>query len=107
MRLKAPEPATVVLEFTPADGIEGELLVKKGTQVATLQAAGTDPVTFETLRDLALIPVHVVRAVSSHRGTVADHTPALAAGDADDEARVRARRAGRAPHHARPPRRRQ
>ena len=84
VRLKAPEPATVVLEFTPADGIEGELLVKKGTQVATLQAAGTDPVTFETLRDLALIPVHVVRAVSSHRGTVADHTVALAAGDAKE-----------------------
>src|SRR5438445_13679745 len=84
VRLKPPEPARVVLEFTPADGIEGELLVKKGTQVATLQAAGTDPVTFETLRDLALIPVHVVRAVSSHRGTVADHTPALAAGEAKE-----------------------
>src|SRR5437764_12013400 len=80
VRLKAPEPATVVLEFTPADGIEGELLVKKGTQVATLQAAGTDPVTFETLRDLALIPAHVVRPVSSHRGTVAYPTVALAAG---------------------------
>ena len=84
VRLKPPEPAQVVLEFTPAEGIEGELLVRKGTQVATLQAAGTDPVTFETLRDLALIPVHVVRAVSSHRGTVADHTPALAAGEAKE-----------------------
>src|SRR5882724_5497145 len=84
VRLKPPEPAQVVLEFTPAEGIEGELLVRKGTQVATLQAAGTDPVTFETLRDLALIPVHVVRAVSSHRGTVADHTPALASGEAKE-----------------------
>src|SRR5216683_755932 len=74
----------VVLEFTPADGIEGELVVRKGTQVATLQAAGADPVTFETLRDLALIPVHVVRAVSSHRGTVADHTEALASGEAKE-----------------------
>src|SRR2546421_737012 len=35
-----------------------------------------------TLLDLALIPAHVVRAVSSHGGTVADHTVALAAGDA-------------------------
>src|SRR3989440_300404 len=35
-----------------------------------------------TLLDLALIPAHVVRAVSSHRGTVADPTVALAAGDA-------------------------
>src|SRR5437763_9438459 len=84
VRLKPPEPAQVVLEFTPAEGIEAELLVRKGTQVATLQAAGTDPVTFETLRDLALIPVHVVRAVSSHRGTVADHTEALASGEAKE-----------------------
>src|SRR5918911_938503 len=45
VRLKAPEPATVVLEFTPADGIEGELTVRKGTQVATLQAAGSAPST--------------------------------------------------------------
>src|SRR3981189_1404222 len=44
--LKPPEPAQVVLEFTPADGIEGELVVRRGTQVATLQAAGADPVTF-------------------------------------------------------------
>src|SRR5438128_1676670 len=84
VRLKPPEPAKVVLEFTPADGIEGELVVRKGTQVATLQAAGADPVTFETLRDLALIPVHVVRAVSSHRGMVADHTEALASGEAKE-----------------------
>ena len=38
VRLKAPEPAKVVLEFTPSEGVEGELVVKKGTKVATLQA---------------------------------------------------------------------
>ena len=41
--------------------------VRKGTQVATLQAGGGDPVTFETLRDITLLPVKVTRAVSSHR----------------------------------------
>jgi uncharacterized phage protein gp47/JayE len=82
VRLKPPEPARVVLELTPSAGVEGELMVKKGTQVATLQAGGADPVTFETLRDLTLLPVHVVRAVSSHRATVADHTQALAEGGA-------------------------
>ena len=56
--------------------------MKKGTQVATLQAGGADPVTFETLRDLTLLPLHVVRAASSHRAAVADHTRALAEGDA-------------------------
>src|SRR5229473_864530 len=30
VRLKPPEPAQVVLEFTPADGIEGELWCAKG-----------------------------------------------------------------------------
>ena len=84
VRLKAPEPARVVLDFTPADGIEGELTVKKGTQVATLQAAGGDPVTFETLRDVSLLPVHVIRAASSHRATVADHTEALGSGGAKE-----------------------
>jgi Baseplate J-like protein len=82
VRLKPPEPARVVLELTPSEGAEGELTVKRGTQVATLQAAGGEPVTFETLRDITLLPVHVVRAASSHRGTVADHTEALSSGDA-------------------------
>jgi len=82
IRLKPPEPARVVLELTPSEGAEGELLVKKGTQVATLQSGGADPVTFETLRDITLLPVRVVRAASSHRATVADHTEALASGEA-------------------------
>ena len=67
VRLKPPEPARAVLELSPSEGAEGELTVRKGTQVATLQAAGGDPVTFETLRDITLLPLHVVRAVSSHR----------------------------------------
>src|SRR5437016_6199540 len=84
VRLKPPEPARVVLELTPSEGAEGELVVRKGTQIATLQAAGGDPVTFETLRDITLLPLHVVRAVSSHRATVADHTEALASGGAHE-----------------------
>ena len=84
VRLKPPEPAKVVLELTPSEGVEGELVVRKGTQVATLQAGGQDPVTFETLRDLTLLPVHLTRAVSSYRGKVADHTEALAAGEAKE-----------------------
>ena len=82
VRLKPPEPAKVVLELTASEGVEGELVIKAGTQVATLQAGGGDPVTFETLRDIALLPIHVVRAASSHRATVADHTEALASGQA-------------------------
>src|SRR6266403_4363015 len=82
VRLMPPEPARAVLELTPSEGAEGELLVKKGTQVATLQAGGADPVTFETLRDITLLPLRVVRAASSHRATVADHTEALASGEA-------------------------
>ncbi len=84
VRLKPPEPARVVLELTPSEGVEGELVVKKGTQVATLQAGGSDPVTFETLRDISLLPLHVVRAASSHRATVADHTEALLGGEAKE-----------------------
>jgi hypothetical protein len=84
VRLKPPEPARVVLDLTPSEGVEGELIVTKGTQVATLQAGGGDPVTFETLKDISLLPVHVVRAASSHRATVADHTEALAGGEAHE-----------------------
>ncbi|HUJ29346.1 MAG TPA: type VI secretion system baseplate subunit TssF, partial [Myxococcales bacterium] len=84
VRLKPPEPARVVLEFTPSEGAEGELVVHRGTQVATLQAGGGESVTFETLRDITLLPVHVVRAASSHRATVADHTEALASGEAKE-----------------------
>jgi hypothetical protein len=82
VRLKPPEPARVVLDLTPSEGADGELVVKRGTQVATLQGAGVDPVTFETLRDITLLPVHVVRAASSYRAAVADHTEALASGQA-------------------------
>src|SRR5947208_1654609 len=71
-------------ELTPSEGAEGELVVRKGTQVATLQAGGGDPVTFETLRDITLLGVHVVRAASSHRATVADHTEAMATGEAHE-----------------------
>src|SRR2546429_328119 len=84
VRLKPPEPAKVVLELTPSEGAEGELVVHKGTQVATLQSGGADPVTFETLRDITLLPLHVVRAASSHRAAVADHTEALASGEAHE-----------------------
>src|SRR5437762_2310625 len=68
VRLKPPEPARVVLEFTPSEGVEGELVVKRGTQVATLQAGGQDPVTFETLRDITLLPVSITRAVRGRTG---------------------------------------
>ena len=84
VRLQPPEPARAVLELTPAEGNEGELIVRKGTQVATLQAGGGDPITFETLRDISLLPVKITRATSSHRTVVADHTEALAAGDAKE-----------------------
>lgn len=81
VRLLPPEPARAVLRFEPAEGMD--LLLPKGTQVATLQAGGGDPVTFETQRDLPLLPHKIVRVVSSHRGSVADHTEALV----DDDAR--------------------
>src|SRR5919205_3351320 len=42
VRLKPPEPARVVLELSPSEGARGELIVRKGTQVATMQAAGGD-----------------------------------------------------------------
>jgi hypothetical protein len=84
VRLQPPEPARAVLEFAASEGVEGELVVRKGTQVATLQAGGGDPVTFETLRDITLLPVKVTRAVSSHRTTVADHTKELATGEANE-----------------------
>jgi len=81
VRLLPPEPARAVLQFEPAEGVD--LLLPGGTQVATLQAGGGDPVTFETVRDLPLLPLSVVRALSSHRGTATDHTDALT----DEEAK--------------------
>lgn len=83
VRLLPPEPAKAVLQFEPAEGL-GDLVLPKGTQVATLQAGGGDPVTFETLKDLPLLPLKVVRVVSSHRGEVADHTEGLGEGGAEE-----------------------
>lgn len=80
VRLLPPEPARAVLQFEPAEGVD--LTLPAGTQVATLQAGGGDPVTFETQKDLPLLPIRVTRVVSSHRGTVADHTEALAGDEA-------------------------
>lgn len=84
VRLLPPEPAKVVLQFEPAEGVD--LMLPAGTQVATLQAGGGEPVTFETVRDLPLVPHKITRIVSSHRGAVTDHTEALA--DADARERV-------------------
>src|SRR6185503_19610846 len=69
VRLLPPEPAKVVLQFEPAEGVD--LILPAGTQVATLQAGGGEPVTFETQKDLPLLPIAVTRVISSHRGTVA------------------------------------
>lgn len=80
VRLLPPEPAKAVLRFEPAEG--ADLVLPQGTQVATMQAGGGDPVTFETQKDLPLLPVHIVRVLSSHRGQVADHTESLATDDA-------------------------
>ena len=55
----------MVLELTPSAGVDGELVVHRGTQVATLQAGGGESVTFETLRDITLLPIHVVRAAAA------------------------------------------
>lgn len=75
VRLLPPEPARTVLQFEPAEGVE--LVLPKGTQVSTLQTGSGDPVTFETQKDLLLLPHVVTRVVSSHRGTIAEHTEAL------------------------------
>ncbi len=77
VRLLPPEPARAVLTFTPAEGAEGDLIVKKGTQVATQQSGGVDPVTFETARDLRLSPLRLARVVSMASGEVSEHAAAL------------------------------
>lgn len=80
VRLLPPEPAKVVLQVEPAEGVD--LALPKGTQVATLQTGGGDPVTFETQKDLPLLQVKICRGLSSHRGNATDHTESLADGEA-------------------------
>src|SRR5258708_14992772 len=76
VRLKPPEPAKVVLELTPSEGVEGELVVKAGTQVATLQTGGGDPATLQALRGIPRLPLHLTRAPPTPPPTPAPHTPA-------------------------------
>jgi len=82
VRLLPPEPAKAVLQFEPAEGVD--LVLPKGTQVATMQAGGDEAVTYETTRDLPLLPIAITRVASSHQGEITDHTEALADNDAHE-----------------------
>src|SRR3989442_9475616 len=77
VRLKPPEPARAVLELTPSEGAEGELGVRKGTQVPTRQAGGGGQAAFVRRHDIPLLPLHLLPVASSNPATGACDTGAV------------------------------
>lgn len=75
-----PEPARVPLTFSVVAGSTTDGVVPAGTQVAAAPAEGeTDPVIFETERELTAISANLVRliAADADRDLIGDHSSLL------------------------------
>ena len=74
VNLQPPQPARALLTFGLAEGAQ-ETLVRAGTQVATAQAGEGEPLVFETLSDLLVLPNSIVKCYSQFHDTYSDNTP--------------------------------
>ena len=68
-----PQPAKVLLSFTPVDKYEGEVKVKRGTQVSTLKSETTETVVFETEKNLTACNINLEECISTEDGLVSDN----------------------------------
>ena len=73
--LQPPQPATAHLTFSLVPGARNFQVVPAGTSVATNYKSDEDPVIFETLKDLVVLPTSIVRCFSQFHDVYADNTP--------------------------------
>jgi predicted phage baseplate assembly protein len=78
----APTVATGDLTFWLSAARDSTIVVPAGTHVATVRMEGEEPVTFETVEDLAIAPCNLERVVSiPASGELTDRTDALNGND--------------------------
>lgn len=73
--LQPPQPARCHLTFSLVPGARNYQVVPAGTSVATNYKSDEEPVVFETLKDLVVLPTSIVRCFSQFHDAYADNTP--------------------------------
>lgn len=68
-RLRPPAAAYTTLQFTLAVPQPNDVLVPRGTAVSTMRTGSAPPVTFTTDRDLTLVSLSTVAALSQPQGS--------------------------------------
>ncbi|MBN1946178.1 MAG: putative baseplate assembly protein [Bradymonadales bacterium] len=63
IRMRPPQPAVALVTFTPVEGAELQI-VPEGTTVATARLGDEEPVVYETVEELAVLPTKLVRCYS-------------------------------------------
>ena len=74
MSLLLPQPAETYLSFTPGSSLDQSRMLPAGTQVATSQTEATDSVVFETIEDLNLSPVKLLKVFSTAGDAISDNS---------------------------------
>ena len=73
--LQPPQPSHTHLTFSLVSGARNFQVVPAGTSVATNYKSNEDPIVFETLKDLVVLPTSIVRCFSQYHDIYADNTP--------------------------------
>jgi hypothetical protein len=74
MSLLLPQPSETYLSFTPGSAMEQSKILPAGTQVATSQTEATDSVVFETVEDLNLSPVKLLKVFSTAGDAISNNS---------------------------------
>ncbi len=82
IRLRPPQPASVVLTFRMSDKAD-HVLVPRGTPVSSRPSPDGKVASFETDRDLLVVRNRIRKCFSQYKRTFTDHTPLLDAPSPD------------------------
>lgn len=70
LNLIPPQAARVLLTFNPVEKYEGELVIKKGTQVSTSGGENDSSIIFETENDITVSNIELVDCLSVESGRI-------------------------------------
>lgn len=73
--LQPPQPSHTHLTFSLVSGSRNFQVVPAGTSIATNYKSNEEPIVFETLKDLVVLPTSIVRCFSQYHDIYADNTP--------------------------------
>ena len=70
LSLVPPQSAKTLLTFSPVEGYDGEVLIKRGIQVSTIKSELTEPLVFEIEKDLFVKNIKLDSCISLNNGQI-------------------------------------